>query len=244
MSYSRTPGSLPLGVKAAAALLVFGWVLAGCGDDGGQDSVAATTLRPPTPTGYQDPVETVDVLLGALAADRWAEAAEITVEGQMALVALAEGADIETVSDYLQLGEVGVGVNFWAGFTQGAESFLSSALDDLRIVSQRAYEAAGVSFVDYRLASSTSPEGRTFKLTVARSEDLLWRVDVIATFVDVLAYRMSETAEIIRATRTEDAAVVSAELARHVPSLEAVLTDPDLTTESSQGVLSALAAIQ
>ena len=67
---------------------------------------------------------------------------------------------------------------------------------------------------------------------------------MIATFVDVLAYRLSETAEITRATRTEDAAVVSAELTRHIPSLEAVLTDPDLSPELRQGVVSALAAIQ
>ena len=98
--------------------------------------------------------------------------------------------------------------------------------------------------LDVRLASATSAEGRTFKLTVARSEDFLWRADVIATFVDILANRLSETAEIARATRTEDAAVVAAELRRHVPSLEAVLTDPDLSPESRQGVLSALAAIQ
>ena len=245
MRYSHTSGLRRPWMRAiAAGLLVFGWGLAGCGDDGDQDSVTDTTLRPPTPTGYAEPAETVDALLEALASDRWPEAAGITVEGQMALVALAEGADIETVSDYLQLGEVGVGVNFWAGFTQVAEEFLSSSPDDLRIVSQRAYEAGGVSFVDFQLASSTSPEGRTFKLTVARSEDLLWRVDVIASFVDVLAYRLSETAEITRATRTEDAAVVAAELTRHIPSLEAVLTDPDITAESNQGVLSALAAIQ
>ena len=189
-------------------------------------------------------METVTALLAALGSESWEEAARLTVEGQMALVALAEGADLETVSDYLQLGEVAVGVNFWAGFTQVAEEFLAGSVRDLRILSQRSYQAAGVSFVDFRLASSTSGEGRFFKLTVARSEDFLWRADVIATFVDILAYRLSETAEIVRATRTEDAAVVAAELMRHVPSLEAVLTDPDLTPESSQGVLSALAAIQ
>ena len=228
----------------AVALLVLGSGLAGCGDREDEDSVAVTASPPQSPTGYVEPVDTVAALWEALSADRWDEAARLTVEGQMALVALAEGADIETVSDYLQLGEVAVGVNFWAGFTQAAEEFLAGSVGDLRIVSQRLYQAGGVSFVDFQLSSSTSPEGRTFKLTVARSEDLLWRVDVIATFVDALAYRLSETAEITRATRSEDAAIVSAELARHIPSLEAVLTDPDLTVESSQGVLSALAVIR
>ena len=226
------------------SVLMFGLGLGGCGDDGGDDLAAATTLRPQPPTGYVEPAETVAALLEALAGQRWDEASRMTVAGQMALVALAEGAEIETVSDYLQLGEVGVGVNFWAGFNQRAEEFLSESVDDLRIVSQRSYVTGGVPFVDFDLASSTAPEGLTFKLTVARSEDLLWKVDVIATFLDVLVYRLSETAEIIRATRTEDAAAVSAELARHVPSLQAVLTDPDLSPESSHAVLAALSAIQ
>lgn len=226
------------------ALLCLGLGLAGCADRGEDDGSASTTSRPPSPTGYVEPAETVTALLEALAADRWDEAARITVAGQMALVALVEGADLETVSDYLQLGEIGVGVNFWAGFTRVTEEFLAASTGDLGIVSRRAYQAAGASFVDFELASSASPEGRTFKLTVARSDDLLWRVDVIATFVDVLALRLSETAEITRATRTEDAAVVSAEMAGQIPSLEAALTDPGLTAESSRAVQAALAAIR
>lgn len=230
-------------MAAVAAILVLAPGVAGCGDQNG-DPASPTTLQPPSPTGYPDPGETVEALLQALAGERWEDAARVTVRGQMALVALAEGADIETVSDYLQLGELAVGVNFWAGFSGVAGEFLAGSLDDLRVVSDRPYQAGGVSFVDFRLASSASPEGRTFKLTVARSDDFLWRVDVIATFVDVLAHRLSETAEIIRATRSEDAAVVATEMMRHVPSLEAVLTDPDLTPESSQAILSALAAFQ
>ena len=112
------------------------------------------------------------------------------------------------------------------------------------MISEQRYEAGGVSFADFGVVSPSSPEGRVFEITTALGEDQLWRVDVIATFVDVLAYRLSETAEITRATRTEDAAVVSAELTRHIPSLEAVLTDPDLSPELRQGVVSALAAIQ
>ncbi len=227
-----------------AAVVLGGLAPAGCGDDGVGDPPTTTGSGPPTPTGYLDPAETVSVLLEILAADGWDEAAGITVEGQMALVALAEGADIETVSDYLRLGESGVGANFWAGFTQVVEEYLAGSIEDLRVVSRRAYEAGEKSFVDFGLASSTSPEGRTFKLTVVRSDDLLWRVDVIATFVDVLAYRLSETAEIARATRTEDAAAVSAELGRQVASLQAALTDPDLTEELNRGILSILVALQ
>lgn len=245
MGRTWVTGSHRAGVNIlTAAVLLLALSLAGCGEEGDGDPATATTLRPQSPAGYVDPVETVAALLEALAADRWDEAARLTVEGQMALVALAEGADFETVSDYIQLGEAGVGVNFWAGFTQGAEEFLSGSVEDLRVVSQRSYQAAEVAFVDFRLASTTSAEGRAFKLTLARGGDLLWSVDVIASFVDILAYRLSETAEITRATRTEDAAVVSAELMRHVPSLEAVLTDPDLSAESSHGVLAALAAIR
>ncbi len=228
----------------AAVFLVLGMGLSGCGDDIAPDGVSGTASRPLPPSGYAEPAETVSALLSALVADGWEEAARLTVEGQMALVALTEGADMETVADYLQAGEVGVGVNFWAGFAQVAEQFLASPVDDLRVVSERRYQAGGVVFADFGLAAPTTPEGQDFKLTVALGEDQLWRVDVIATFVEVLAYRLSETAEITRATRTEDAAVVSAELIRHVPSLEAALADPDLTPELSQGVLSALAAIR
>ena len=236
-------GSVRAVIIALAAVVLGGLAPAGCGDDGVSDPSTTTGSGPPTPTGYLDPAETVSLFLGILAADGWDEAAGITVEGQMALVALAEGADIETVSDYLRLGESGVGANFWAGFTQASEE-LAGSIEDLRVVSRRAYQAGEKSFVDFGLASSTSPEGRTFQLTVVRSDDLLWRVDVIATFVDVLAYRLAETAEIARATRTEDAAVVSAELGRQVASLQAALTDPDLTEELNRGILSILVALQ
>ena len=208
------------------------------------DSVTVTASLPQSPSGYVEPMDTVTVLLEALAADRWDDAAGMTVEGQMALVALAEGADIETVSDYLQLGEVAVGVNFWAGFTRWQRSSWPVPRTISGLFPGVPIKQGGCPSSISNWPPSTSPDGRTFKLTVARSEDLLWRVDVIATFVDVLAYRLSETAEITRATRSEDAAVVSAELARHVPSLEAALTDPELTAQSSQGVLSALAAIR
>ncbi|MYH05368.1 MAG: hypothetical protein F4194_02620, partial [Acidimicrobiia bacterium] len=87
-----------------------GAVLAGCGNDSApSDSGAA--IPSSAPSGYPEPAETVTALLAALSADRWEEAAGLTVEGQMALMALAEGADLETVSDYLRFGEVGVGVN-------------------------------------------------------------------------------------------------------------------------------------
>ena len=227
----------------AVLCVVLGIGLAGCGDDP-TPSDSGTAITSPSPSGYAEPVETVSALLAALADDRWEEAARLTVEGQMALMALAEGADLETVSDYLQFGEVGVGVNFWAGFVQVSDQFPAGAVDDLTLISEQRYEAGGVSFADFGVVSPSSPEGRVFEITTAQGEDQLWRVDVIATFVDVLAYRLSETAEITRATRTEDAAVVSAELTRHVPSLEAVLTDPDLSPELRQGVVSALAAIQ
>ena len=228
----------------AAVFLVLGVGLSGCGDDIAVDAVSDTAARPLPPSGYAEPGETVSALLSALVDNGWEEAARLIVEGQMALIALTEGADMETVSDYLEAGEMGVGVNFWVGFTQVAEELLVSPVNDLRVVSERRYQAGGVRFADFGLAAPATPESRGFKLTVALGEDQLWRVDVIATFVEVLAYRLSETAEITRATRTEDAAVVSAELMRHVPSLEAALTDPDLTPELSQGVLSALAAIQ
>lgn len=231
--------SKPLTVLCVASVIG----LAGCGDDP-TPSDSGTAITSPSPSGYAEPVETVSALLAALADDRWEEAARLTVEGQMALMALAEGADLETVSDYLRFGEVGVGVNFWAGFVQVSDQFPAGAVDDLTLISEQRYEAGGVSFADFGVVSPSSPEGRVFEITTALGEDQLWRVDVIATFVDVLAYRLSETAEITRATRTEEAAVVSAELTRHIPSLEAVLTDPDLSPDLRQGVVSALAAIQ
>ncbi len=227
----------------AVLCVALGIGLAGCGDDP-TPSDSGTAITTPSPSGYAEPVETVSALLAALADDRWEEAARLTVEGQMALMALAEGADLETVSDYLRYGEVGVGVNFWAGFVQVSDQFPAGAVDELTLISEQRYEAGGVSFADFGVVSPSSPEGRVFEITTALGEDQLWRVDVIATFVDVLAYRLSETAEITRATRTDDAAAVSAELTRHVPSLEAVLTDPDLSPELRQGVVSALAAIQ
>ena len=234
-------------VRAVASTLATGllggMVLAGCADDGGDDLTTGTLVTDVTVSGYREPIETVSALLETLAVGGWDEAAAITVEDQMALVALAEGADLETVADYLRVGERGVGANFWAGFARITEDFLEGSLADLTVVGRRDYEAEGVSFVDFQLALPTSSEDRSFKLVVARSDDLRWRVDVVATFVEVLALRLSETAEIARATRTEDAATVTSALERLVPSLQATLTDPDLGAESSQAVRSALAAI-
>ena len=226
-----------------ALSVVLGIATAGCGDDP-VSSGSGTAVTSSAPSGYAEPVEAVTALFAALADDRWEEAARLTVKGQMSLMALAEGADLETVSDYLRFGEVGVGINFWAGFVQVSDQFPAGAVDDLTLITEQRYEAGGVSFADFGVVSSSSPEGSVFEITTAQGDDQLWRVDVIATFVDVLALRLSETAEITRATRTEDAAVVSAELMRHVPSLEAVLIDPDLTPELRQAVVSALAAIQ
>ncbi|MDE0122245.1 MAG: hypothetical protein OXS33_11015 [bacterium] len=226
-----------------AISLLLGITMAGCADDP-TSSGSGTAVTASYPSGYAEPVETVTALLAALAADRWEEAARLSVKGQMALMALAEGADLETVSDYLRFGEVGVGINFWAGFVQVSDQFPVGSVENLTLITEQRYEAGGVSFADFGVVSSSSPEGRVFEITTAQGDDELWRVDVIATFVDVLAFRLSETAEITRATRTEDAAVVSAELLRHVPSLEAVLIDPDLSPELRQGVDSALAAIQ
>lgn len=231
-----------LGVLMALSV-VLGGTLAGCADDPAS-SGSGTAVTASSPSGYAEPVETVTALFAALAADRWEEAARLTVKGQMALMALAEGADLETVSDYLRFGELGVGVNFWAGFVQVSDQFPAGVVDDLTLITEQRYEAGGVSFADFGVVSSSSPEGRVFEITTAQGTDQLWRVDVIASFVDVLALRLSETAEITRATRTEDAAVVSDELMRQVPSLEAVLIDPDLTPELRQAVASALAAIQ
>ena len=226
-----------------ALSVMLGLIMAGCGDSP-TSSGSGTAVTASSPSGYAEPVEAVTALLAALAADRWEEAARVTVKGQMALMALAEGADLETVSDYLRFGEVGVGINFWAGFVQVSDQFPAGVVDDLTLITEQRYEAGGVSFADFGIVNPSSPDGRVFEITAAQGDDQLWRVDAIATFVDVLALRLSETAEITRATRTEDAAVVSAELLRHVPSLEAVLIDPDLTPELRQAVVSALAAIQ
>lgn len=231
-----------MGVLVALSGLL-GVTMAGCADDP-TSSGSGTAVTASSPSGYPEPVETVTALFAALAADRWEEAAWLTVKGQMALMALAEGADLETVSDYLRFGELGVGVNFWAGFVQVSDQFPAGVVDDLTLITEQRYEAGGVSFADFGVVSSSSPEGRVFEITTAQGTDQLWRVDVIASFVDVLALRLSETAEITRATRTEDAAVVSDELMRQIPSLEAVLIDPDLTPELRQAVVSALAAIQ
>lgn len=230
-------------MTAVVVLIWGGVVLSACGDPAEAEPIRDSGASVPAPTGYETPSETVAGLLGVLAAGNWEEAALMTAEGQMALVALAEGADIETVSDYLRLGEAGVGANFWSGFAQVAEEYLGGPLTDLQVLSDRAYQAGDRSFVDFSLARPGSPEDRAFRLTVVRSGDALWRVDVIATFTDVLAYRLSETAEIARATRTEDAGVVAAELDRQVPSLQAALTDPDLSPEARQGIQSALTAI-
>ena len=159
----------------------------------------------------------------------FAAASELVVPGHAALASLVEGATFAQVADALEGGDAGVAANFWAGFAQGAGSFLTapSTLEAGRIVSEGNLE--------FHVVEVTLDDGSGRQLT-ARDEDG-FRIDLFASFGGGLADKMIPPVERLINSQTEDAAIIMPALQTIVPSLLFVANQPEMSAQSVQDIL-------
>lgn len=208
--------------KARTCLLIVS-LLAGCSGGGDPDPTI------PPGTGAETPVGAVEQLVAAINRPDFAAASRMAVPGQAALAALAEGASFAEVAESLADGDEEIAANFWAGFAQGAGSFLTgsvTATDD-GTVSQ--------GDVEFHTVTVELPDGDTRTLLVR--EDNGFRVDLFASFGPGLADKMISPAERLLTAQTEEARLVLAELQEIVPSLLVAASLPGTTPEASQQLI-------
>lgn len=206
----------------AIALAVLAGLLGSCraaeqGDD-------AAPLEP----GAGTPEESVEMLVAALDSGDFAAAAPLAMPGQAALAALAEGATFAEVADVLRSRDPAVSANFWAGFAQGAGSFLIGTVPTGSEVIER-------DGIDYHIVT-VAPESGVAREIVARESDG-FRIDLFASFAPGLAERMIGPVERLLAARTADSSLVLAELGETVPSLLVAAERPDQPPDVVQAVL-------
>lgn len=189
------------------------------------------------PAGAASPELAVEDLLSALAAGRFARASDLTVGGQMVLVALAEGVAVPDALTLLDGGAQEVGVNFWSAFADSLETFLGYGPSEIRVSETERLTEGDRSFA--RVDVFVPLDGAIRHLVVA--EDDGWRIDVLATFASALAGKLGAAAETVRAH--PDGEPLRRLLQRNVASLEIVLADPDVDPQLAQAVTAAVERI-
>lgn len=192
-----------------------------CSDDGGE--VDATV---PPGKGAESALGAVDQLVDALRSGEFGEASHLAVPGQSALAALAEGAGFAEVADALRNGDEEVAANFWAGFAQGAGSFLTGSISTAEGSS---IERDGVTFTTIEVV----PDDGVARTVLVRDADG-FRIDLFASFGGGLADKMIGPAERLLSTQTEDARLILSELQGNVSSLLVATGLPGTSAEVSQ----------
>lgn len=222
-----------IGVVLATVLLV---TVSACGS--GADEVPTTTAAPETPPGAAQPEQAVAEVLRSLVSDNYRRAAELTVDGQMVLVALAEGAPVSEARLVAGQASEVVGENYWAGFAESLEGFLGYGPDDIRIGEISRFEVEGSNFARVEVFVPLDGSIRTFLV----AEDDGWKVDVIGTFSSGLAGKLATAAETVRSD--PDGAELLDLMRAHEASLLAALEDPRIGPEHRQAVLAAVEALR
>lgn len=185
--------------------------------------------------GAETPVEAVEHLVDAINAPDFATAGRMTVPGQAALAALAEGGAIDDVATALRENDPQVAVNFWSGFAQGAGSFLAGD------VTAEAVDVVELDDVEFHVVTVQPAEGDSRTLMVREADG--YRVDLFASFGSGLADKMIGPVERLLTTQTDDARLVLSELQALVPSLLAAVSLPGTTAEASQQLLALIEVI-
>lgn len=228
----RTVPRIVRSVVAAGVALV----VAACA--GEADDIVTTTTAPVRAAGAETPDEAVASLTRALAVGRFVEAVDLTVDGQMLVVALAEGLDVDGALSLLEMGADDVGVNFWGGFAASLEDFLGYEPDDIEIGTVSTFEVD-----DRRFARVDAfvPLDSAVRHFVVQEEDG-WRIDVLATFASALAGKLPDAADLVRG-HPEGAPLLEV-MRRHIPSLRAVIEGGDAQPQLVQAALAAIERIQ
>lgn len=185
--------------------------------------------------GAGSAVEAVEILVAAVNVADFQAATRMGFPGQAALAALAEGATVGEVAHALADGEQEIAASFWAGFAQGAGTFLAG---ELAAVDGGTVTEGDVEFHTV-IVTSEGEGGRTI---VVRERDG-YRIDLFASFGAGLADKMIVPVERLLRAQTDDARLVLAELQEVVPSLLIAATLPGTTSETSQNLLSLVEVI-
>lgn len=179
--------------------------------------------------GAASPVAAVQGLVDAINSGDFPTASRYAVPGQAALASLAEGASFGEVAGALREGDEEIAANFWAGFAQGAGSFLAG---EVTSEGEGTVEQEDVVFSQV----TVSPQGEGDRQVLTRDVDG-HRVDLFASFGAGLADKMTPAVERLLGTQTEDARLILVRLQEIVPSLLAAARLPGTTGAVNQQIL-------
>ncbi|MGH8927704.1 MAG: hypothetical protein ACRDWH_05100 [Acidimicrobiia bacterium] len=205
---------------AAVAMLT---VTAGCTASG------ATTTTTHSGIGQSSEVVAAEVL-DALAAGDAELAADMTVEEQMAWLAMAEGASLQDAAGLLDEGAREVAVNYWTGFTQSAAvpPVAIASVDETRLG-------------DHLFAVVQLGGGGDLRLVLRSEPD--WRVDVVASFGSTLAARLADAVQVVTANRGEGGDALRALMREQRDSVEMAALDPSLNDDAVEALVNLAEAL-
>ncbi len=209
----------------ASVLALVALLVTACSDDPGTTD---GTVLPPG-EGAGSPTAAVEDLVAYINEPDFTEASRLAMPEQAALASLAEGASFDVVADALRDGDRGVAANFWSGFAQGAQNFLTG---DVGVEGDGTLNQNGVEFNIVRV---TPEAGGTRTILVRESDG--YRVDLFASFGPGLADKMVAPVERLLNTQTEDARLILDRLQDIVPSLLAAASLPGTPSDVSQQLI-------
>lgn len=189
----------------------------------------------PPGEGAGSPSEAVTELVAAINVPDFSDASRLAMPGHAALASLAEGATFGDVAEALREGDEDVAANFWAGFAQGAGSFLTG---DITVTDGGTVSRDDIEFHQV----SVSPEAGGNR-SVLIQESNGYRIDLFASFGAGLADKMMGPVERLLNTQTEDSRLIMANLRAIVPSLLAASELPGTSGEVSQRLLALVEVI-
>lgn len=205
--------------------------VAACSGGGAEELEPAIEPGP----GAETAVGAVDDLVAAIHQPDFAVASRMAVPGQAALASLAEGATFGDVANALEEGDEEVAANFWAGFAQGAGSFLTGDVTTA--------EDGTMTEGDLEFRTITVQPAQGGPRTLLVRDQGGYRVDLFASFGSGLAEKMIAPTERLLSTQTPEARLILAELQGIVPSLLVAASLPETTGDTSQQILALIEVI-
>lgn len=220
-----------MSLRLESALIAVALTLVSCSANPSADSVEALAPAP----GASSPTEAVNELVAAISVPDFSGASHLAMPGHAALASLAEGATFGDVAEAIRDGDQEVASNFWAGFAQGAGSFLSGdiGVDDAGTVSRDE--------VEFHQVSVTTEDGEARSVLIQEADG--YRIDLFASFGAGLADKMMGPVERLLNTQSEDARLILANLKGIVPSLLVASELPGTSAEVSQRLLALVEVI-
>lgn len=196
-----------------------------------------TTVEVEARPGASDPERAVSLLFRSLAGGDFETASNLTVPGQMIVVALVEGSSVATANALIEAGSTQVGARFWESFADSLTGFLGYAPEDVRLGEVTPFSVGGA---DFAVVEATVPlESGVRRIIVKRGDG--WHIDVIASFAPALVPKLAQAGELLRADPA--GSDLLAILTLQKPSLEMVLAEPGLSAQMQQAVFQAIEVI-